>query len=209
MTLTDKEKQKLGKKIIDHMDDIGMEITTFNIVYIEGVDPVDEGFRVNADIMDLWNDTRNVIRDDGTILMSAIATTEPGFYYTRNPMNLDGAARIAFGQYLNAWEIGIHGNSYPHESLCQCASVKFYRDLNQDGLRVGDRLFSGIIGLNQHTTSNAPETIGAWSAGCLVGRYPSTHEKFMSLMRESGRSTFHTAIFDGSKLHELGILSEV
>ena len=37
-----------------------------------------------------------------------LATTEPGFYYTDNPMNAKGAARIAFGQYT-AWQVGAIG----------------------------------------------------------------------------------------------------
>lgn len=188
------------------MEKKGYVITPINIVYIEGVDPVEENFRVNKDILDYWDDTRNLIRNDGEILMSAVCTTEPGRYYTNNPMSPDGAARIAFGQYLDAWGFGIHGTSYPHRALVQIAPVKFYRDLNKDGYRTGDRLFYDTIGMNQHTTSNAPETIEYWSAGCLVGRYPTTHAKFLSILESTGRKTFHTTVLDGEELHEMGVL---
>lgn len=203
---TAKERKAIGSKILQYMTSQKMKITAYNIVYIEGVDPVEEGFPLNADIMDFWNDTRNVIRDDGDIVLSAIATTEPGFYYTRRPMNREGAARIAFGQYLDCWEINIHGVGYPHEALCQIAPVTFYRDLNQDGYRTGDRVFKDTIGLNQHTTSNAPPSIEMWSAGCLVGRYPSTHQKFIRMMKDTGKRTFSTTVLDGSELHKLGVL---
>jgi hypothetical protein len=37
--------------------------------------------------------------------MSCFATKESGRYYWLNCMNPDGATQLAFGQYLNAWEI--------------------------------------------------------------------------------------------------------
>lgn len=203
---TKAEQQKIGKRILEYMEGEKMIITPLNIVYIEGVDPVDDWFRENTDILDYWNDTRNLIADDGTIIMSAIATTEPGRYYTMQPMNPNGAARVAFGQYLDAWEFGIHGTGYPHESLLQIRPVRFHRDLNQDGMRTGDRIYDDVIGMNQHTTSNAPKSIEFWSAGCLVGRYPSTHQEFIRLLKKTKKKTFHTAILNGSVLHKRGFL---
>lgn len=200
--------QELGKAILAYMAKLGYVITSHNIVYIEGVDPVEERFRLNADILDYWNDTRNIILSDGQIIMSAIATTEPGRYYTNNPMSPDGAARIAFGQYLDAWAIGTHGVSYPHKALVQVRPVTVHRDLNQDGFRTGDKVETkGIIGLNQHTTSNAPKTIQFWSAGCLVGRYPSTHEQFIEILESTGRKTFHTTVLNGEELHQKRVIT--
>jgi hypothetical protein len=201
--------KKIGIAILDYMAKMGYKITSRNIVYIEGVDPVEEEFRLNKDILDIWNDTRNLITDDGDFLISAVATTEPGRYYTMNPMVPQGAARIAFGQYLNAWKIGLHGVNYPHEALVQIEPVRIHRDLNKDGFRTNDAVFYDVIGLNQHTTSNAPRTIGHWSAGCLVGRYPSTHRKFMEYLKaisDTKFKTFHTTVLDGEYLHEIGVL---
>lgn len=203
---TKQEQQKIGQKILEYMESEGMIITPLNIVYIEGVDPIEEWFRENPDILDYWNDTRNLIADDGTFAMSAISTTEPGRYYTMQPMNPNGAARIAFGQHLDAWGFGIHGVSYPHEALLQINPVRFYRDLNKDGFRTGDRIYVDVIGMNQHTTSNAPRMIELWSAGCLVGRYPSTHQEFIRLLKKTKKKTFHTTVLDGSLLHKRGIL---
>lgn len=203
---TKAEQKEIGVKILEYMENEKMVITPLNIVYIEGVDPIDDWFRENSDILDYWNDTRNLIADDGTFLMSAIATTEPGRYYTMQPMNPNGAARVAFGQYLDAWEFGTHGVSYPHESLMQIRKVKFHRDLNQDGMRTGDRIYEDVIGMNQHTTSNAPRSIELWGAGCLVGRYPSTHQEFIRQLKKTRKKTFHTAILNGSLLHKRGIL---
>jgi hypothetical protein len=193
-----------GLSILKHMQTLKHRIKAHNIIYIEGVDP--DTFVENSDVPDLWNDVRCVIRDDGEILLCAIATTEPGRFFTENPMNPGGAARIAFGQYLDAWTFGSHGRSR-QDALVQCGEIKVCRDLNQDYRRTGDRVDCGDdFGVNQHTTVNSPNTIGQWSAGCLVGRYPQTHAKFMDLCRTSGYKTFDTTIFDGSELHELGVL---
>lgn len=198
------DAKTLGQRIIGYMRSLNYLVTAYNVVYIEGVDPVEDDLRLNADILDFWNDTRNVIRDDGEVLMSAIATTEPGRYYTNNPMNPGGAARIAFGQHVDAWAIGKH---HDQDALVQVEPVSFYRDLNKDGFRTGDRLYNDVIGMNQHTTSNAPLMIGRWSAGCLVGRYPSSHAKFMRLMRDSKAKRFTATVLDGELLHRLKVLS--
>ena len=203
---TKAEQKAIGLKILDWMSSQKMVIDPLSIIYVESCDPAEDYFRENSDILDRWNDTRNLIQDDGTIIMSAIATTEPGRFYTMQPMNPQGAARIAFDQYLDAWEFGMHGTSYRHEALVQCAPVKFYRDLNKDGFRTGDRIYEDEIGLNQHTTSNAPNSIGMWSAGCLCGRYPSTHQEFIRLLKKTKKKTFNTTVLDGSKLHKLGVL---
>lgn len=190
-----------GTQILTYMQQQKFRIRAYNIVYIEGVDP--DTFALNDDAIDLWNDTRNVIRDDGTILMSCSATTEPGLYYTDNPMNPKGAARIAFGQYLDAWTFGDH---HGQDALIQCGALKVYRDANKDGFRTGDSVDEGDdFGIDQHTTCDAPPTIGRWSAGCLVGLHPETHAKFMQLCRDSGRDRFDTTVLDGSELHRCHI----
>jgi hypothetical protein len=71
---------------------------------------------------------------------------------------------------------------------------------NEDGSRKGDAIYVGDdFGLNQHTTSNAPDNVGRWSAGCLVGKYPDTHnDKFMPICRAMGLETFDSTLIDGS-----------
>jgi len=119
-----------------------------NIIYVEGMYP--DG-RLNEDTFNAWNDTRMVIGFfDGVpkIIGKWEATTEPGRYYTMRPMNVNGAARIKFGQY-KAWIVGTHLNS--HEALVQLGGpVTVYRDLNKDGMRTGDRTETGQFGVNQH-----------------------------------------------------------
>lgn len=184
-----------GKKAIKYMESKGYKVRALNIVYFEGLD-ADDMKTVNDDRLDYWNDTRTIIRNNGDVLMSCSATTEPGRYYRLNRMNPSGAAQLAFGQYLDAWQIGDHKGQ---DALVQCGKLTVYRDDNEDGIRAGDKVYVGDdFYINQHTTSNAPDMIGRWGAGCLVGKYPGTHEKFMSICKSMGLKTFDTTLLSAS-----------
>ncbi|MEO9124175.1 MAG: hypothetical protein ABI262_05680 [Microcoleus sp.] len=177
-----------------------------NIVYVEGMNT--DG-TLNNDEPNHFNDVRMIIGfEDGvpSVLGKWQATTEPGFYYTDNPMNPDGAARIAFGQY-RAWQIGIHGMSEPHEALVQVDSVKVHRDYNRDMIRTGDRIDDGLFGINQHHGFDYPvDDIHTASAGCLVGRTRAGHSQFMEMIKSDRRYQsnpnfiFTTTIIAGNKL---------
>ena len=189
-----------GTKLIRYMVSKGYKVRALNIVYLEGLNATD--WRVNADRIDEWNDVRVVVGDDGSVYMSATATTEPGWHYRLQRMNERGAAQIAFGQYLNAWGFGKH---FKQDALVQCGTIKVFRDHNEDGSRQGDLPYTGAdYCINQHTTGNdsdagAPGTVGRWSAGCLVGKHPSTHyDTFLPLCRSMGLKTFDTTVVDGS-----------
>ncbi|MEW6127868.1 MAG: peptidoglycan-binding domain-containing protein [Acidobacteriota bacterium] len=155
------------------------------IVYVEGTN---EDGNLNNDAFNEFNDRRIVLAfEDGKpkILHNALATTEPGRFFTVHPTNPLGAARIAFGQF-KAWSVGIHkaGTPSAHAALVQVAPLPVHRDLNQDGRRTGDAVDKGIFGINQHKGFNAPVTnIGRSSAGCLVSRLNSDHTAFMSLVK--------------------------
>lgn len=180
-------------------------MSAINIVYLEDVD-ANTWQPHPREQPDHWNDARILVRNNGEIIMSAEATCEPGRWYTENRMNNKGAFRIASDkQFKNAWTIGSHFKQY---ALVQCAPVAGYRDDNEDYIRPGDVLDEGIFGINQHTTGDtqyapAPANIGRWSAGCLVGRWASTHYNvFMPTIKGSGRSTFDTAIIPGDVFHK-------
>lgn len=191
------ELKPLGLKAIKYMAAKGYKIRALNIVYFEGIDT--DLVTVNRDRLDEWNDVRSVITDDGDVLMACQATTEPGKRYTYNRMNPLGAFRIAFGQYLDCWRIGRH---FTQDALVQCGTIQGFRDDNEDGFRTGDTVDTGdYFGVNQHTTSNAPDLVGSWSAGCLVGRYPATHARFMAICRAMGLDTFDTTVVSGSDFY--------
>ncbi len=160
-----------------------------NIVYVEGVDP--DG-KLNDNKPNRFNDVRLVIAFDahGTPGVTGLwdGTTEPGRYYTElAPLDPQGAARIAFGQF-KAWSVGTHGGSTPHEALVQTADITVHRDLDRDYKRDHDKRFTGMFGVNQHWGYDmSSNDIGRASAGCLVGRTKAGHRQFMALCRSDPR----------------------
>jgi hypothetical protein len=190
------ELQPQGKKAIAYLNSKGFKISKYNIIYFEGINT--DLVTVNDDRINGWNDVRSIISDTGEVLVCCAATTEPGWYYRQNRLNSEGAAQLAFGQHLAAWEIGDHKGQL---ALVQCGNLKIYRDGNEDGLRKGDPVFVGDnFGLNQHTTTNAPDLVGRWSAGCLVGQFSATHYNiFMPIVKQMGVAKFDTTLIPGDE----------
>ncbi|MBR0692937.1 glycosyl hydrolase 108 family protein [Bradyrhizobium lablabi] len=181
-----------------------------NIVYVEGMNP--DG-TPNNDEANKWNDLRLLIRFEGglpKIVGKWAATTEPGRYWTENPLSPLGAARIAFGQY-SSWQVGMHHADKPsgHEALVQTGGlVTVCRDLNKDGLRTGDRCQTGIFGINQHWGFDLAEVDKA-SAGCLVGQSKDGHREFMALVKSDPRYQANQKyVFATAVLPESDVLAE-
>lgn len=179
-----------------------------NIVYVEGSE-VDGTINDNA--ANKFNDVRLILRvEAGTgipkISQTWEATTEPGKFYTVNPLHPKGAARIAFGQY-KSWAVGTHPVGEAHEALIQVDDVTVFRDFNRDFNRVGDVPDTGMFGINQHHGYDmSPTNVHNASAGCLVGRLRGGHREFMSLVKEDSRYAqshgyrFMTTIIDRKEL---------
>ncbi|MCE7926816.1 MAG: peptidoglycan-binding protein [Haliscomenobacteraceae bacterium CHB4] len=189
----DKSQTRLARRILRCLHAKGYWIArspnAYNIVYVEGMNA--DG-KENPDTFDRWNDRRIVIRirpgGKPEIVINHQATTEPGKFYTFHPLDPQGAARIAFGQY-KAWADGLHQGVQP--ALVQRGDVRIHRDLDQNGKRskkdpivVGD-----WFGINQHSTTPnfTPELVGKYSAGCLVGQVYSEHLKFLNTVRKDFR----------------------
>lgn len=156
-----------------------------NIVYIEGMNP--DG-SLNDNTPNEFNDLRIVIIFENSVPVFAgkwEGTTEPGKYWTQNPMNEKGAARIAFGHY-SAWQLGMH---HSHEAWVQTGgAVTVHRDLNEDFNRDNDELDTGYFGINQHWGYDFPKNdLGRSSAGCLVGRSTQGHKEFMAITKADPR----------------------
>lgn len=189
----DDQETRYAKAILRYMTNKGYWIARapdmLNIVYVEGVDA--DG-KPNADRLNEWNDRRLAIRilpgGKPEILINDQATTEPGLFYTMNPMRSSGVARIAFGQY-KAWMDGHHKGTQP--ALVQRGNVRLHRDLDKNGIRnVADKIDIGSsFGINQHSTSPqlTPNLVNKYSAGCLVGRRYRWHLSFMHIIRQDYR----------------------
>jgi hypothetical protein len=198
----------LAGRIVQCMESKGYHVERMpghvNIVYVEGMGP--DGTK-NNDRANEFNDARFVIMFEGGKAKLAgawEATTEPGRYYTENPINSGGTARIAFGQYRKVWVVGMHNGH--HEGLLQRGGVvSVHRDLNKDYVRTGDRVDTGMFGINQHHAyGDRPYSdVGPASAGCLVGRTVGGHEAFMRTVKsdprylQSNSFAFDTTILSG------------
>ena len=174
-----------------------------NVAYVEGMNP--DG-TANDNAPNVFNDLRLVfsIASGGSPSLLGMweGTTEPSRFWTQNPMNPTGAARIAFGQY-KAWCVGFHhlGLVGQHEALVQVRPVTVCRDLNKDFQRTNDRTDTGIFGINQHWGYDRPrDDLGRSCAGCLVGRTKQGHRDFMRIVkgdprfRVAGSYTFIAAV---------------
>ncbi|MGL4618347.1 MAG: hypothetical protein ACRCZS_04720 [Chroococcidiopsis sp.] len=202
----------LARRILRWMKSRAMTISQgerrYNIIYVEGMNA--DG-SLNDDAPNCFNDRRlvmQVLNDVPVVIGNWEGTTEPGSYYTISPMNPLGAARIKFGQYA-AWRVGTHGQRDRHEALVQVAPVTVHRDYNRDFYRTGDRITTGLYGINQHWGYDLGfNNISQASAGCLVGRTRQGHREFMNLIKQdvryqSDRSfIFTTTIIPGDELQE-------
>jgi hypothetical protein len=189
-----------GKAVIELMKDKGYkDIRAVNLVGVEGI--ADDGIP-NSDQIDLWNDTILVVRDSGEVLLESNGTTEPGAYYVQYPMNTKGCAFMSFGQHRDAWEFGYHNWNPNHPALVQTGEIKVIRDNSGRGSRANGTPDVGLFGVNIHGTmgNHRANSIGQWSAGCIVTRSWVRHTKMLQLMKDSGRDRITFTLLDGTEL---------
>lgn len=188
-----------GKKLIKLMADKGFKVRALNIVYLRGADT--DTWEPIENTPDLWNDVRCVVRNTGEVILSNLATVEPGRYYTRYPMNPDGAFRIAADyQHLDGWCLGQH---FGRPALEQVGQLFGYRDGNKNAQseKPEAQYIPSESKVNQHGCNGkdaALYSIDHWSAGCLVGAYWASHMKFYEVCKSMGLDTFDTTVFIGT-----------
>ena len=115
------------------------------------------------------------------------ATTDPGAYWLKNPMNEMGTAIVKEGQYKSLWKKGKHRGKY--DALVQSKSVTVVRDADRDAivdLESGTEE-TGIFGINLHRASEHDESpdVNRWSAGCQVLACPLQFDYLMALVDKS------------------------
>ena len=184
----------LAQQIVNVCDKRDYELARkdgeINIVGIEGFNP--DG-TTNNDAPDQWNDVISILGFSGGTPYLAIAcrgTTEPGKYYTDNPLNANGAARLQLGQHKGLWIVGIHRG---YEAMQQVGSAKLVRDKNRNHSRDDKETIESGNGINLHTTKttgwrgSASQAIGQWSAGCSVIQSPAQFLDFMKIIKGSAQ----------------------
>jgi hypothetical protein len=111
-------------------------------------------------------------------------TTDPGLYYLKNPMNVEGTAVMLPGQYLRAYALGRHRGLYP--ALVQIGAIDYVRDGNLNAVidaLTGGRKRNGVIGANIHRAKadGKSKQVDKWSAGCQVLADSSDFETLIDL----------------------------
>ena len=164
-------------------------VDEWNIVYVRGcgVDGKPNGNPGN----DRFNDVRMILRVNKAfgpqIVKAWPCTVDPGHYYVSHRINTGGAAQIEPGQY-RAWQVGMHRGD--HEALVQTGGpVTVRRDDNEDFTNAGDPLDTGYFGINAHGPGTAlgdrvAETVGRYSAGCLVVPSMKMQREFMDAVKQ-------------------------
>ena len=113
-------------------------------------------------------------------------TTDPGLYWLKKPMNVNGAAILCPGQYRGVYRISKHRGRY--DALCQRAGdVTVWRDDNRDPNHDMDDSTrdTGSFGINIHKGGRNSSVVNKWSAGCQVFKNDGDFKLFMSTMYEA------------------------
>ena len=98
-------------------------------------------------------------------------TTDPGLFWLRNPMNVNGTAIIAPGQYRGAYRLDLHAGKYL--AICNREKpIRVYRDNNKDEVLDMDpeTIQEGVFNCNIHKAGLNSTRVDRWSAGCTVLR---------------------------------------
>ncbi len=111
------------------------------------------------------------------------ATTDPGTYWLKNPMNPQGTAILKEGQYINTYGLGLHRGKYM--ALVQKRPVTVLRDYDRNAVLdfLNGTPDTGLFGINIHRASETGTTkvVEHYSAGCQVFANATDYLLFMTL----------------------------
>jgi hypothetical protein len=180
-----KEADKIAAALVDYARKNKWEVRTgenrYNVFYVQGLFP--NGVS-NDNAPNQFNDSRFLVEVNPTprLIGAWEASIEPGNYYTKQPMNVEGAAQIQVPGQYKAWRVGKHKGR--ELALVQVAPVDIIRDKNRNGkVDEGDLKEHSLIGANQHSANDQQFVDGA-SAGCPVGRTSKGHQEFMRFLQQ-------------------------
>ena len=144
---------------------------------------------VEANTFDDWVTAFYIFNDDWNFFAFP-ATTDPGTFYRKEPLNVKGTAVMKPGQYRGAYKIGKHKQ---YKALEQKKPMTVYRDANRDGRldTAGMEEDTGNYKTNIHrSNAHRPSVVvGKWSAGCQVLQDPD-HFAFLLMLCERSKTKF-------------------
>jgi len=142
----------------------------------------------------------------GWLVRAYRATTDPGLFYLRNPMNTEGTGIVVPGHYPDSHVIGKHKGQYT--ALVQSGPVKMYRDKNKDDKfdMTPENIVEGTnFGMNIHRANpaQASTVVDKWSAACQVVAGPNNFEELI------GFCLVHKALYENKFSYTLFDQKEV
>jgi len=173
----------------------GVEIDKFNLFGIRNEENQEQ---------DEWNDYIGFFTDINIYFFKG--TTDPGYYYTKNPVNKDGTAHLCLGFHKQIWKIGLHKGKY--EAFCNkwpCNKTRIWRDFDADGeLDYSDeKIYTGYFGINLHRANEdyLVSTVGKYSAGCQVVRNNNSFQFILEEAKKSGLEKFSYFLFNKNQIN--------
>lgn len=114
----------------------------------------------------------------------APATTDPGTYYLKNPINKLGTAILKADQYVDTWIVGKHKGLY--DALVQNKKVTVLRDYDRNAVLdfLNGKPDIGLFGINIHKAGANSKDVDTWSAGCQVFSKTADFNEFMKLVQK-------------------------
>lgn len=114
------------------------------------------------------------------------ATTDPGTFWLRQPMQPQGTAILAEGQYIDTYQLDLHRGKYL--ALVQKKMLTVIRDYNRDAVldfKNGTKT-TGYYGINIHRANQTGTTksVDKNSAGCQVFENASDFALFIKLCQK-------------------------
>lgn len=144
------------------------------------------GIRGNSTKPNRFDDRLFVFYKDEKLRWNYVAysvTTDPGTYWLKHPMNVDGTAILKEGQYVDAYAIGLHRGQY--KALVQAKPVTILRQYDRTAILdfFNGTEHTGYFGINIHRAKAKGITLSVdkWSAGCQVFANADDFSQFLSL----------------------------
>lgn len=110
-------------------------------------------------------------------------TTDPGTFWLKNPMQPQGTAILAEGQYVNTYQLGLHRGKY--KALVQSKPVTVIRDYDRNAKLdfFNGTKTTGMYGINIHraNSTGTTKTVDKYSAGCQVFENAEAFQEFLLL----------------------------
>lgn len=192
-----------GIKLVNLMRKMNFPVDAINIVFLRDTD-ADSWLPIGSQ-PDRWNDTCVLVTNKGEVLSSYWATCEPGRYYTENPMNSQGAFRLAADYYhKDGWKLGQH---FGRPALEQANTLFGYRDANRNFVSEENEATEAPeeskvnihnCGVRNGNGLDGGEYVSKWSAGCCVIRNNSSYQKFLTTVRGMGKQLYSVSIIKGT-----------